>query len=340
MYHQAVINSGIRSDGTRNYDSHYDYIRGYLNAADVKIANMETLILPEKYGYSGYPQFSTPPEVADALVKAGFNVFTMASNHMFDKGGVGTNALGNAGLKDCVKYWKSRGDALFTGIYNSKEDFDTLTIGEYNGIRIAFLNYTDIVNGYYTKEELDSISGDIKLLRSSLYKKEIKKAKELADFVIVLPHWGVEYSLGVSDRQREIAQDLADCGADLIIGTHPHVPEPLETIIAKDGRKVPCYYSLGNVISNMWRAEATLEIMADITLTRTDEGIEITSLRAVPLVNHVFPNSSNYAVFLLEDYTDEIGSTHPYQPEVDTQRHVATGWLWEMYYELYGYDRY
>lgn len=329
LYHQRVIDSGLMSDGTRNYNFHYDYLRGYLNAADVAIANQETLIVPESYGYSGYPCFGTPKEVADALVNAGFNVFTLATNHVFDKMGV-------KGLLEAADYWKSRTDVLSTGIYGNVTDFNTLTIGEYNGIKIAFLNYTDIVNGYWSKEELDSISGDVKLLRWALYHDEIKRAKQLADYVIVCPHWGVEYELQPNSRQKEIAQDMADAGADLIIGTHPHVPQPLEILTAADGRKVPCYYSLGNCISNMWETGAcNLGIMADVTIKKTDSGIELTDVRAVPTVNFVHSGQTNYNVILLDDYTDDLGEQHA---SYSSKAHPD--WLWNLYHELFGYDYY
>ena len=147
-----------------------------------------------------------------------------------------------------------------------------------------------------------------------------EKARELADIVVVFPHWGEEYKTEPNSYQRHMAQVMADAGADLIIGCHPHVIQPLEILISEDGREVPCYYSLGNFISNMPGAEKNVEAMAKVRIKKDGDQISIDYAEAVPMVNYYDPEGTYYTVYMAEDFTDEISRTHR-NPDV-TPRYV------------------
>ncbi len=324
LYHERLVKSGLQADGSYNFDYIYSGIKDYISYADVKIINQETVLIADKSKWSYQPAaFGTPTEVGDAVVRAGFNVVTTASNHSYDKG--------TDGMKSAVNYWngQAKNGVLMTGMYGSKEDYNKITVGEYNGVKIAFLNYTYGLNG---RTLSDSNSYMVKLLKESLIEKEIKEAKKLADVVIVLPHWGEEYHFRPVSSQKNLAQKMADWGADIIIGTHPHVLEPMVTITASDGRKVPCYYSLGNFCANMaitHDTNCTLEGMAELTVKVFDGKVTIESAELTPLVNHINNTDTQFKIYRLEDYTEDIAKGHL------TNNHapgtITPDTLWKLY---------
>ena len=118
--------------------------------------------------------------------------------------------------------------------------------------------------------------------------EDIAAAKELADMVIVFPHWGTEYQKTSSSYQKKFALQMTEAGADLIIGTHPHVPQPVEWITAENGNQSLCYYSLGNYVSTQKKALSMLEEMAWVTFHVTEEEVSISTENTgvVPLVCH------------------------------------------------------
>ena len=240
LIHENILNSGKQKDGSYNYDAIFEHMKDYLSGFDVKIINQETIFVYDSKKFGGYPSFGTPKEVGDAMRAAGFNVITCATNHAYDRKEIG--------IQNTLDYWRKYKDSvLVTGIYGSQEDYDTLAIREYNGIKIAFLNYTTLLNSGAKKEPYY-----IRMYKEAAAIKEIQAAKKKADFVIVLPHWGVEYEHEPSEKQEKMAKKMAEAGADAIIGCHPHVVQPMKVIKTSDGRRVPCYYSLGNFVSNMF----------------------------------------------------------------------------------------
>ena len=305
LYHDYMIyKKGSASNGMVDYDNIYSGIKDYIADADVKSINQETILTSDKSKWKGYPNFGTPLEVGDAVVRAGFNVITTATNHALDNG--------TSGILGAYKYWKGQAEngVLMTGTYDSQAAYDTISVGEYNGVKIAFLNYTYGTNGYSPESGKSYL---VKYLKESLIEKEIKAAKKLADVVIVLPHWGEEYHFRPVSSQKNLAQKIADWGADIIIGAHPHVLEPMTTITASDGRKVPCYYSLGNFCANMaitHDTNCTLEGMAELTIKVFDGKVSIESAELTPLVNHINNNDTQFKIYRLEDYTEEIAKGH------------------------------
>ncbi|MBR5974235.1 MAG: CapA family protein [Clostridiales bacterium] len=296
LYHLNITNSGLQSDGTYNYDSIYENVKDYISDADIKIINQEVVLTANPALWSNFPIFAAPIECGEAVVRAGFNVVTHATNHSWDKGR-------DVALED-IAFWKSQDGVILSGMYDSQEDYDNIDIGEYNGVKVAFLNYTYNLNGF-------SLPGDcqymVKLLREDLVVSDIQKARELADIVIVFPHWGEEYITTPNGYQKNMAQIMADAGADLIIGCHPHVIQPLEILTSEDGREVPCFYSLGNFVSNMPWTETYVEALAKVRIKKDGDKVSIVYAEAVPLVNYRGADL-DYTVYLLDDYTSELAS--------------------------------
>ena len=298
LIHENILNSGKKKDGTYNYDAIFSNVKDYLANFDVKIINQETIFINDSSKFAGYPSFGTPVEMGDAMRNAGFNVITCATNHAYDRGA--------KGIINTVDYWKQYEDSvLMTGIYKDQESYDTISVREYNGIKIAFLNYTTLLNSGAKKEPYY-----IRMYKESNAVKEIKEAKKIADFVIVLPHWGIEYEHEPSDEQERMAKKLAEAGADVIIGCHPHVVQPMKVITTSDDRRVPCYYSLGNFVSNMFWFKCQLEGMAELTIVKWNGKTELKSAEYTPIVNHMNSDDSKFTVYLLSDYTDDLYKDH------------------------------
>ena len=292
LIHENILNSGKQKDGSYNYDAIFEHMKDYLSGFDVKIINQETIFVYDSKKFGGYPSFGTPKEVGDAMRAVGFNVITCATNHAYDRKEIG--------IQNTLDYWRKYKDSvLVTGIYGSQEDYDTLAIREYNGIKIAFLNYTTLINSGAKKEPYY-----IRMYKEAAALKEIQAAKKKADFVIVLPHWGVEYEHEPSEKQEKMAKKLAEAGADAIIGCHPHVVQPVKVIKTSDGRRVPCYYSLGNFVSNMFWFKCQLEGLAELEIVKWNGETTLRSAEYTPIVNHMSKDDTKFTVYLLSDYTD------------------------------------
>lgn len=316
LLHMGIVNTGKQSDGSYNFDFLFEGITPYLTEAEIKIINQETILGGNHLGFSGYPTFNSPTEVGDAIAKAGFNVVLHSSNHTTDKR--------LDGLLNCVDFWANTyPDVLISGISDpeAETDIPLLTIEDYT---FAVLNYTYGPNNVVLAPEYmpyldmlcnyDTETGaiDFTTLNPRVI-EDIKQAKTLADVVIVCPHWGTEYQTSPSKYQKAFASQMAEAGADLIIGTHPHVVQPIEWLENTDGHKTLCYYSLGNYVSTQKQTICMLEGMAWVTFHVTETGISITknNTGVLPLVCHYKSDPVRLEnVYPLEQYTEEMALRH------------------------------
>ena len=317
LMHMGIVNSGVQADGTRNYDMLFETIKPYLDFADIKITNQETILGGNNFGFSGYPLFNSPTELGDAIAKAGFNVVLQSSNHSADKG--------IQGINNCVDFWATHPEVLMTGIFK-EADVPNQDIGliEVDGVTFAILNYTYSPNMSTLPK---SIQGHLGMLCD--WDKEtgvinmnkihpdvltdIAAAKEMADVVIVCPHWGTEYTFVPTSSQKLFAKQMAEAGADLILGTHAHVIEPVEWVRGDNGNKALCYYSLGNYVSTQRESKTMLEAMAWVTFVKEGDSVRIVEEEtgAIPLVNHYLNNPVRFGnVYFLDQYTTELASKH------------------------------
>lgn len=323
LMHMGIVRTGRMDDGTYDYTFLFENICDYLAAADIKIINQETILGGNELGFSGYPHFNSPTEVGDAIADAGFNVVLHATNHAADQG--------SEGILSCASYWGTfHPEILMTGITgaektvdeeNGKSDIPLIKVGD---ITFAILNYTYGPNA----EVLSSaLRGHLNMLCSYNEKngqidftslnphvlEDIEQAEQLADIVIVFPHWGTEYQKKPSGYQQKFALEMTQAGADLIIGTHPHVPQPVEKITSENGNTALCYYSLGNYVSTQKQPLCMLEEMAWVTFHVSENGIAIAEDQTgvLPLVCHYSSGPVRLEdVYLLEDYTEEQAARH------------------------------
>lgn len=315
LLHMGIVYTGRMDDGTYDFSFLFEDIADYLDAADIRMINQETILGGNELGASGYPKFNSPTEVGDAIAAAGFNVVLHATNHAADQG--------VKGLLHCVDFWKQYPEILMIGISGEEEssDIPLLTVKD---ITFAILNYTygpnmeTLPSGLRGHLDMlcayDENSGAIDFTRlNPQVIEDIQKARELADIVIVCPHWGTEYQKKPSGYQRTFAGEMAQAGADLIIGTHPHVPQPVEWVEAENGRRALCFYSLGNYVSTQKQALSMLEGMAWVTFHVTETGVSLSEERTgvLPLVCHYRSGPVRLQhIYPLEAYTEELAAQH------------------------------
>lgn len=303
LIHNTLISAGEQSDGTLNYDSLYANIKPEIEKFDIAVIDQETVLGGSAFEYSGYPTFNTPWEVGEAAIKAGFDVFNCATNHTMD--------MGWGGIENELAFFADKKEAVALGINSNEDDYNKITYYEKNGITFAMLNYTYGTNGIPLPDDKPWC---VNLLDKEKVTKDLKEAREHADFIIVFPHWGTEYSFEVSDYQEEYTKLFSDMGVDLVIGCHPHVIEPVKWVTNEStGKKMLVYYSLGNFISHQIDLENLLGGMAEVTIEKKDGKTEITSAKFVPVVCHYNRDENGkfaFNVYKLGDYNDDLANTH------------------------------
>ena len=314
LMHMGIVNTGKQSDGTYNYDFLFRPLSEFLALADVKVINQETILGGNSLGFSGYPRFNSPTQVGDAIANAGFNVVLHATNHAADQN--------KAGIVNCLEFWKQYPDVTVAGIHE-ESDFSIPVITVKN-LTFAILNYTygpnaaTIPKSYRNNLNLlcayNESNGQIDF--TTLNPKvieDIQSVDKEVDYVVVFPHWGTEYQSVPSSYQEEFAREMTKAGADIIIGAHPHMPQPVEWIESENGNKSLCYYSLGNYVSTQKKGLCMLEEMAWISIHVTENGSSINPEKTgvIPMVCHYTSGPVRLEqVYLLEDYSEEKAKTH------------------------------
>ena len=308
LLHTPVEQASLQADGSYNYDAIFANVASDIADADIAIANQEVIIGGSQLGVSGYPAFNAPYEFGDELVDTGFDVICHGTNHCLDKG--------RQGLVNCLNYWETaHPDIQVLGINDSQADYDNICIYQPAGtdVKIAILNYTYGTNGISEPADMPYA---VDYLDEAKVKADLQAAEQLADFTIVCPHWGTEYSLTTDASQKKWAQIFTAGGADLIIGTHPHVIEPIEWYRDETtGRRALIYYSLGNFVN--WTSGTGAGVsnrmvggLAQVTLAVDNGQVYIKSHDVEPIVSHVTSGAGGVTVYRLSDYTEELANAN------------------------------
>ena len=242
------IYNTMKTNDTYDFKPIYTYIKEINKDYDLAYYNQETILGGSSIGVSSYPAFNSPYEVGDATIDAGFNLVSLATNHTLDRG--------EQAIINSRDYWNSKDNVLAVGSYSSNEEKDEIHILKKNNITYTMLNYTYGTNGIKVpnnKEYLVNVwpctgnnpSTDTKYQEyKKTVKEDIEKVRDKVDLLIVAIHWGIEYKYTPNEYQKDMASYLASLGVNIIIGTHPHVIEPITYI---DNTLV--IYSLGNFVS-------------------------------------------------------------------------------------------
>ena len=275
-------------------NSQYDFmplllpVQSYLENADITVANQETMIGGVEIGLSSYPSFNSPKEVGAALKESGVDIVTLANNHTLDRG--------EKVIQSAIAHWNEL-DMPYTGSYLSADDQMNIRTIEKNGIIFSFLAYTYGTNGIPVPEDKQYL---VNLIEEEKIKQEILKAKEISDVVVVSLHFGNEYQRLPSDEQKEVAHKTANAGADIIIGHHPHVLQPMEWITKEDGKRTFVAYSLGNFLSGQLGDYRDLGGIMQIKVEKTVENDETTITLKDPLFIPTYV-SEDYTVYPLNE---------------------------------------
>lgn len=301
LIHSSIYNQAARRAEGEGYDFEYAYAGAadLLDKADITVLNQETLICNDIFEPSTYPCFNSPIALGDYMAELGVDVFTIANNHTLDKG--------VKGLSACLDYYDER-NMVRVGAYRNEEDRENIRIVEKDGVRVAFLCYTESLNGLSLPEDTELQIGRFD---KDVIISEIKAADEISDICVVSLHWGTENSGVVEDYQRDAAKEFAEAGADVIIGNHPHVLREIEMIETADGGQTLCAYSLGNFISAQSVGTNLIGGVLNFGVT-VEEGKEniICDTEFIPIVTHYDGNYSNIRLYKLSDYTPEMANAH------------------------------
>lgn len=255
-----------------DFSNNFTYVKKYLESADYTIGNLETTLAGRERGISGYPTFNSPDSFASEIKESGYDLLTTANNHCVDKG--------VQGLERTIDVLSDLGfDQI--GTYKSKKKSEEIFVKEICGIKIAFLSCTYGTNGITYEGEYH-----VQLLNESFYKK-IKKARKLADYVIVIPHNGTEYQTNPSDIYRNQYHRMLESGADAVIASHPHILQPMEYEIIEEGdgssRTGFILYSMGNFISSQTTEPRDAGVIFNMTIEKEGEKrAEIKEISVIP----------------------------------------------------------
>ena len=298
LIHDGIYEQAKKRAGGDGYDFSYCYarVKDTIASADVATINQETIVA-KSYEPSGYPLFNSPQELGQTVVDTGFDVVNLANNHMLDKT--------SKGLAEAIDFWDATGLAR-TGAYKDTQDLESVEYIEKNGLKIGLVGITQYTNGLVLPS--DSPLKYILTSDEATIERKIKAAKAQCDVVLVNVHWGSEYTTTPAQEQRNLAKKMADWGANVIIGHHPHVLQPVEWIENSDGTRTLVAYSLGNFISQQNTAARVIGGMLHYDITKDFETgkVTVSNVRFETIVTHYVSGSHDVQIYTLSAYSDTL----------------------------------
>ena len=307
LMHRSCTLSAKNADGTYDFTKHFANMADIFKAADLAVISQDTVLGGIELGATSTETgiFNTAVELADGMADAGINVVLAANNHIMDEG--------SAGLNTMMSYFSTKyPNITLLGVNNSREAKDEPVYVETNNIKIAMINYS---YGSNQTADLDASPYLLNQYDEDWLADILKQAREEADFIIAFPFWGEQNSMDYTQEQERQAQFLADNGVDLIIGSYPHVVEPVKWITAENGDRTLVYYSLGNFQSIQNTVENMLGGQANITISKEEDGTHISDYSLDFVVTHYEQReSSEYydivTTYPLADYTSDLAARH------------------------------
>nr|WP_289037989.1 CapA family protein [uncultured Allobacillus sp.] len=239
LLHKRVYKHAKKADEEFNFAPQLENVRDLFDEVDLSIVNQESLIAGDALGLSDFPRFNSPSEISHTLKDMGVDIVSIANNHTLD--------FGEKGIFESIKKWEEI-RMPYVGAYKSNEDFNTLRVFHKNGLRIGFLSLTKLMGKMKIPKEKKWIIDHFEGANIIGASKKIRKIRSLdvIDVLIVSVHFGEEYHFRPTSIQEEISRSLSDAGADVILGHHPHVLQPVEILYDSRGWDTFVAYSLGN----------------------------------------------------------------------------------------------
>ena len=291
LIHGAVYMDAKTGTDTYDFSDMISLVKPMIENYDLKYYNQETIIGGKNLGVSHYPSFNSPDEIGDNMVDLGFNLVSLANNHALDKD--------EAGILYSKEYWKGK-NVITAGTYSSSEMRDDIKVYEQNGIKYAFLAYTTSTNGLNVPAGKDYL---INVYSDEQAKEDIDKIKDKVDVIIVSMHWGDEYVLEPTESEKEIAQYLSSLGVNLIIGSHPHVIQPVGYV-----NDTLVIYSLGNFLSGQrpMGIDKTIGLLVGMDIVVKDDKVTFENIEKSLLYTYSTTRDTNYKVYPFKDLNDSI----------------------------------
>ena len=310
LMHDPLVQSGAQEGGGYNYDFLYEHIKPYIDAAEIRILNQETVMGFPENGFSMTnggmgPIMNSPTELADSEMRYGFNMILNAHNHVFDQG--------YEGLGHEMDYWKANyPNVPILGVNNpnapagdnSQNYVDNIYVYEKQGFKVAFLNHT------YDTNEHPNLETDGRIcsyMTEEKVREDVQKAKALGvDLIVACPHWGEQYTTVTSEEENTFSTLYTNLGVDLILGCHPHILQRVEMLRNAEGHKTLCYFSMGNYVASLMSPECLIGGVARVTLVKETDGtahVQAASLVPTVICNTYGPNMTAFPIL---EYTGDI----------------------------------
>ncbi|GGA45154.1 CapA family protein [Psychrobacillus lasiicapitis] len=290
----------------KSFLSSFEPVKEELESLDILIANQESIPAGSEFGLSGYPDFSSPPHIIRDLKEVGVDLISMANNHTLDQE--------EAGVRAAIHYMKTV-EMPYIGAYESFEDLQTDRIIQVDNINFGFLGYTYGTNGHDTTSDKDYL---VNRIDEERIMEDISALKRKVDFVVVSIHWGAEYELEPNGDQKRLANVIADAGADIIFGHHPHVIQPYELITTSSGHRAHVFYSLGNFFSAQKTENTNVGGIAELEiLKKTINGKQVLSIENPSFESTAVLRGEPFTVQPLVQVENQIGQTDKW-----VQQHV------------------
>ncbi len=303
LLHDVIFHNNDLSLKDIDYNDIYTNMKKYTKE-DINYINYETICAGTENGLElgGYPSFNGPTAFNDAVANAGFNWFSLCSNHTYDRG--------TTGVLTELEYLKEHEpNVTITGAYASQKEANTPTVIKVNGIKVGLASYA---YGFESEPTNDSdTEWMVNKISEEKIRSDMKKLNKVSDVQIVSMHWGTEYQTTPDDDQEKYAKLLNELGVEVIIGTHPHVIEPVEWIHSKN-QDTLCYYSLGNLISAQNATENMIGGMARFKCTYDfkKKKAKVSDAEFLPTITYYDSNFNNYALYTIKEWTDKQAETH------------------------------
>lgn len=314
LLHSSIYRDAENGD-TYHFDDMFAAVKPYLEKADITIANQESMIGGKELGLSTYPQFNSPFEIGDTLQRSGVDIVSIANNHTLDRG---EKAIMNA-----LNHWDEIG-MPYVGAYRNEDDRATIRTLERNGISFSFLAYTYGTNGIPVPKGKPYL---VNLIDKEKIEADIHEAKELSDVVVVSLHFGNEYERMPNENQKELTQFIANAGAHIIFGHHPHVLQPVDFVQSKEGHETFVAYSLGNFLAaqeakhdHYRRIGGILQVEVEKVEFDGEAMVRVHSPSFLPTYIH-FQNWKNYRILPMHSLTNNKLSNAAQRYE-ETKQHM------------------
>ncbi len=284
-----------------NFVPMFSNVADIIAGADIAYVNQESPYGGEARGYSGYPMFNTPDQEGYDLMELGFDIINLANNHMLDSG--------TKGYERTVEFWKDK-PVTYIGGYTDYDDYNTIKVIEKDGILIALLSFTYGTNGLSLARGSEMVIPLCDDANTDEVDRLTKKARDCADIVMVSIHWGNEDWFKPSALQKEQMQIMVNNGVDVIIGTHPHVLEPMMWQERPDGGRTLVMYSLGNFLSGMLYMRNMVGGIAGFDIVKVGDEAFIDAPYFIPTVCQYNTAWRKFKVHKFSDYTSQMLEAH------------------------------